>query len=246
MTNEGVSARRLRRPSGQGKGWPGSVSASARRRPAGPGIGPGGGAVLPVRLAQRPEFLAGRERLLGHLDALLAGGPGHAGPRTAVRGNVEHGGSPEARAGLFGRRPSPVTSPLPAIVTPVSVFGSARVVSGQSLAAARDAAEALAILSAQNRIDLLITDYLMPVMTGEELAHRARELRPNLKILVLTGHAHALDPPARTVPSGFGWTRPPTNGRDPSAAHVRAVRNAGVSRSDTRCQPARPMSAIGG
>ena len=43
-----------------------------------------GGAVLPVRLAPRPEFLAGRERLLGHLDALLAGGPGHAGPRTAV------------------------------------------------------------------------------------------------------------------------------------------------------------------
>jgi hypothetical protein len=42
------------------------------------------GAVPPVRLAPRPEFLAGRESLLGELDARLAGGPGSAGPRTAV------------------------------------------------------------------------------------------------------------------------------------------------------------------
>ena len=33
------------------------------------------GAVPPVRLAPRPEFLAGRESLLGELDALLAGRP---------------------------------------------------------------------------------------------------------------------------------------------------------------------------
>ena len=68
-----------------------------------------------------------------------------------------------------------------------------RTLSDYRVSTARDAAEALAILSAQNRIDLLITDYLMPGMTGEELAHHARELRPNLKILVLTGHAHALE-----------------------------------------------------
>jgi CheY-like chemotaxis protein len=68
-----------------------------------------------------------------------------------------------------------------------------RTLSDYRVSTARDAAEALAILSAQNRIDLLITDYLMPVMTGEELAHRARELRPSLKILVLTGHALALE-----------------------------------------------------
>jgi hypothetical protein len=41
-------------------------------------------AVWPVRLAPRPEFLAGRESLLGELDARLAGGPGQAGPQTAV------------------------------------------------------------------------------------------------------------------------------------------------------------------
>src|SRR3989442_11466136 len=68
-----------------------------------------------------------------------------------------------------------------------------RTLSDYRVSTARDGAEALAILCAQNRIDLLITDYLMPAMTGEELAHRARELRPKLKILVLTGHAHALE-----------------------------------------------------
>jgi Tetratricopeptide repeat len=41
-------------------------------------------ASLPVRLVPRPVFLAGREGLLGELDARLAGGPGRPGPRVAV------------------------------------------------------------------------------------------------------------------------------------------------------------------
>ena len=44
----------------------------------------GGAVVLPVRIAPRPEFLAGRDGLLEELDARLSGGPGHGGPRTAV------------------------------------------------------------------------------------------------------------------------------------------------------------------
>ena len=41
-------------------------------------------AFLPVRLAPRPEFLAGRDSLLAQLDARLAGAPGQTGPRIAV------------------------------------------------------------------------------------------------------------------------------------------------------------------
>ena len=37
-----------------------------------------------LRLAPRPEFLAGREALLTDLDARLAGAPGHMGPRVAA------------------------------------------------------------------------------------------------------------------------------------------------------------------
>ena len=58
---------------------------------------------------------------------------------------------------------------------------------------ARDPTEAMAILSAREPIDLLITDYLMPGMTGEELTHHARATRLGLKVLVITGHAHAVE-----------------------------------------------------
>ena len=66
---------------------------------------------------------------------------------------------------------------------------------------ARDATEAMAILSNRERVDLLITDYLMPGMTGEELTHHARATRVGLKVLVITGHAHAVE---RAEPDWWG------------------------------------------
>jgi len=53
-----------------------------------------------------------------------------------------------------------------------------------------DAGEnALAILNDERIIDLLITDYKMPKMNGVQLALKARELRPDLPILLATGYA---------------------------------------------------------
>tara|TARA_R110002020_G_scaffold3766_8_gene16568 strand:+ start:1946 stop:2335 length:390 start_codon:yes stop_codon:yes gene_type:complete len=49
--------------------------------------------------------------------------------------------------------------------------------------------EALAILSSGQQVDLLITDYAMPGMNGVELATQARQLRPNLAILLATGYS---------------------------------------------------------
>lgn len=60
-----------------------------------------------------------------------------------------------------------------------------------TLTVARDGDEALAIAS-RTRIDLLITDYLMPSMTGDELSGRLRAQQPDLKVLVVTGHADVL------------------------------------------------------
>ena len=68
-----------------------------------------------------------------------------------------------------------------------------RTLADYRVSTARDAPEAMAILSARERVDLLITDYLMPGMTGEELTHHARATRVGLKILVITGHAHAVE-----------------------------------------------------
>jgi CheY-like chemotaxis protein/two-component sensor histidine kinase len=50
-------------------------------------------------------------------------------------------------------------------------------------------ASALEVLRGEQRIDLLMTDYAMPGMTGIELAGVARELRPRMPILLATGYA---------------------------------------------------------
>jgi CheY-like chemotaxis protein len=68
----------------------------------------------------------------------------------------------------------------------------ARALSGYELTIARDGHEALA-LADHITLDLLITDYLMPEMTGDELIARMREQRPSLKALVITGHGDVLD-----------------------------------------------------
>lgn len=53
--------------------------------------------------------------------------------------------------------------------------------------------DALAILASDQTIDLLITDYAMPGMTGVELAHAARALRPGLPIVLATGYSELPD-----------------------------------------------------
>jgi PAS domain S-box-containing protein len=42
---------------------------------------------------------------------------------------------------------------------------------------------------AEHEVDLLITDYAMPGMSGVELAEQAQALRPGLKVLIVSGYA---------------------------------------------------------
>ena len=49
--------------------------------------------------------------------------------------------------------------------------------------------EALALLKADDGIDVLVTDFAMPGMTGADLARLVRRHRPGLPILVVTGYA---------------------------------------------------------
>jgi CheY-like chemotaxis protein len=54
---------------------------------------------------------------------------------------------------------------------------------------AANAAEALAIVRAEHRFDLLFTDVIMPgTMNGRQLADAALMLRPDMKVLFTSGY----------------------------------------------------------
>jgi CheY-like chemotaxis protein len=54
---------------------------------------------------------------------------------------------------------------------------------------ANDGPSGLKLLHSRHRIDLLVTDVGLPGMNGRQLADQARERRPNLKVLFITGYA---------------------------------------------------------
>jgi CheY-like chemotaxis protein len=60
--------------------------------------------------------------------------------------------------------------------------------------------DALEVLSADRAVDAMITDYSMPGMSGIELAHAARNLRPGLPVVVASGYADLPDDSERAFP----------------------------------------------
>ena len=75
---------------------------------------------------------------------------------------------------------------------------------GYEVTEAGSGEEALKLLGGGTRFDILMTDHLMPGMTGAELARAARALRPDLPILIVSGYAEldglAPDLPRLTKP----------------------------------------------
>jgi len=60
---------------------------------------------------------------------------------------------------------------------------------GATILEARQGSEALALSEQhQGPIDLLITDVVMPQMSGRELTERLKALRPDMKILFMSGY----------------------------------------------------------
>jgi signal transduction histidine kinase len=61
---------------------------------------------------------------------------------------------------------------------------------GYAVVAAGSGDEALALLSApQTRVDLLLSDVILPGRNGAEIAAAARQLRPSLRVLFMTGYS---------------------------------------------------------
>lgn len=75
---------------------------------------------------------------------------------------------------------------------------------------ASDGPEALKILEEHSEIALLLTDIVMPGMTGNRLAEKARAMRPGLRVLYMTGysrnaviHNGTLDPRVSLITKPF-------------------------------------------
>jgi CheY-like chemotaxis protein len=60
---------------------------------------------------------------------------------------------------------------------------------GYKVLTARNAADALLLLAPRGSpVDLMLTDVVMPGMSGPELAERAATIRPHMKVLFSSGH----------------------------------------------------------
>jgi two-component system cell cycle response regulator CpdR len=77
---------------------------------------------------------------------------------------------------------------------------------GCEVVTAANAREALEKLSTDQRIEILVTDINMPGMDGYELAERAKRIRKQLKVIVLSGREQH--------DSGFPLIRKPFGAQD--------------------------------
>jgi CheY-like chemotaxis protein len=64
---------------------------------------------------------------------------------------------------------------------------------GFRVLSAEGAFEGLRVLRKREHVDVLFCDVVMPGMSGIELAKKARQLRPTLKIMFATGYAARAD-----------------------------------------------------
>jgi PAS domain S-box-containing protein len=86
---------------------------------------------------------------------------------------------------------------------------------GYNVVDAADGAMALEIADAhEGVVHLLLTDVIMPGMNGRELAQRMLEIRPNVKVLYMSGYTENVIAPNGTLDAGVSLLQKPFNLRD--------------------------------
>jgi signal transduction histidine kinase len=114
-----------------------------------------------------------------------------------------------------------------------------------SVLAATTGTEALA-LAADHEFDLLLTDAVMPGISGLELADRVRQTRPQASVLLLSGYSPELAGSGRALPVDIPLVQKPVNER----ALLEAIRAAiatpcGVPKSSPPSEDQRPANQPG-
>jgi CheY-like chemotaxis protein len=82
---------------------------------------------------------------------------------------------------------------------------------GYTVVTARDSEEALRV---SDPCGVLVTDLLMPRMTGDELARRLRQRDPNVKVLYLTGYSEQLFAIKQVLEDGEAFLDKPASGKE--------------------------------
>ena len=150
--------------------------------------------------------------------ARIASAPGH-GTRVEIWLPCAAAAPPSAEevaAGAGSAAPAPAASVLLADDEEQVRAFAAEVLrdAGYDVIEAPDGAAALAVLSGGARVDLLVTDFAMPGMTGLSLIDAARRQRPGLRALLISGYA-GIEAPAGAADAQL---RKPFRGADLRAA----------------------------
>jgi PAS domain S-box-containing protein len=102
---------------------------------------------------------------------------------------------------------------------------------GYQVVEAANPAEALTRYAAAERVDALLTDALMPGMSGAQLIERLHSSRPDLPTLVMSGYTAGTLPSRRSLPTDVPFIRKPFT----AATLLHRLREV-----LDRCQPATP------
>jgi CheY-like chemotaxis protein len=129
--------------------------------------------------------------------------PARGGPRARVEGvaalpiSAEHSGNETI---LLVEDEAPVRE----------VVRRALTAAGYAVLVARDGPEALKLGEQQlERIDLVLTDMILPGMTGRDLAAEFRARRPGLRVMIMSGYTGDTYPALEALPAGVGYLEKP-------------------------------------
>lgn len=141
---------------------------------------------------------------LGHGTSVKIYLPRHVGDATADAGSLDPVGQHQASGEtVLVVEDEPVVRSVIVEVLEDQGYRTLEAVDGPS---------GLHVLKRDGRIDLLVTDIGLPGMNGRELGDQARELRPGLKILFITGYAENVAMARGFLQSGMDMMTKPFDG----------------------------------